>query len=108
MEGDRMPFEGGCTIVASLRQRRVQYCIRKSLDSAGRVERQAGEWTGDKESQTEGLKNQAEGKVEKVWGDVKDAANRAKDDVKTTNKREVEGENETRNRGEEEKEDEVA
>jgi hypothetical protein len=35
-----MSFEGGCTIVADLRRRRISYCIRKSLHSSSRLQRQ--------------------------------------------------------------------
>ena len=46
----------------------------KIKDVAGRVERQVGEWTGDKEKQVHGAAKQVEGKVENTWGKVKDAA----------------------------------
>src|SRR5690348_18161470 len=36
----------------------------KAKDVAGRVQRQAGEWTGDEESQAEGAAKQVEGKVQ--------------------------------------------
>ena len=51
----------------------------KVKDIAGRVERQAGEWTGDAETQVKGAVKQAEGKVQNAWGKAKDAA---KDTVK--------------------------
>ena len=35
-----MPFEGGCTIVADLRRLAIRYCIRKSVTSANREQRQ--------------------------------------------------------------------
>jgi uncharacterized protein YjbJ (UPF0337 family) len=44
----------------------------KVKDIAGRAERQAGEWTGNKRAQAEGTKKQAEGKVQNAWGKVKD------------------------------------
>jgi uncharacterized protein YjbJ (UPF0337 family) len=44
----------------------------KAKDIAGRVERQAGEWTGDEEHQVKGAAKQAEGKVQNTWGKVKD------------------------------------
>lgn len=53
----------------------------KAKDIAGRVERQAGEWTGDKDLQSEGAKDQAKGKVQNTWGKVKDAARDAKEDM---------------------------
>jgi uncharacterized protein YjbJ (UPF0337 family) len=45
----------------------------KVKDIAGRVERQAGEWTGDKEAQVKGAAKQVEGKVQNAWGKAKDA-----------------------------------
>ncbi len=54
----------------------------KMKDVAGRVERQAGEWTGDKDLQTEGTKDQAKGKAQNTFGKVKDAARDIKDDLK--------------------------
>jgi len=44
----------------------------KAKDIAGRVERQVGEWTGDKDAQAEGTGNQAEGKVQNTFGKAKD------------------------------------
>ncbi len=54
----------------------------KVKDVAGRVERQVGEWTGDKEAQAHGAAKQAEGKVQNTWGKVKDAARSATSDTK--------------------------
>jgi len=45
----------------------------KTKDIAGRVERQVGEWTGDKEAQAEGAAKQVEGKIQNAWGKAKDA-----------------------------------
>ena len=45
----------------------------KVKDVAGRVERQVGEWTGDKEKQVHGAVKQVEGKVQNAWGNAKDA-----------------------------------
>jgi uncharacterized protein YjbJ (UPF0337 family) len=45
----------------------------KVKDIAGRVERQIGEWTGDKEAQVKGAAKQVEGKVQNAWGKAKDA-----------------------------------
>jgi uncharacterized protein YjbJ (UPF0337 family) len=56
----------------------------KVKDIAGRVERQAGEWTGDTETQVKGTAKQAEGKVQNAWGQAKDATKKAADDAKTT------------------------
>ena len=53
----------------------------KMDDVAGRVKRQAGEWTGDKDLQAEGTKDQAKGKAESTFGKVKDAARDIKDDL---------------------------
>lgn len=43
-------------------------------DAMGRAKRQAGEWTGDLNKQMEGAGQQVKGKVEKAWGNMKDAA----------------------------------
>ena len=53
----------------------------KAKDVAGRVQRQAGEWTGDEENQAEGAAKQAEGKVQNAWGKIKDAGRKAADDA---------------------------
>jgi uncharacterized protein YjbJ (UPF0337 family) len=53
----------------------------KAKDVAGRVQRQAGEWTGDEENQAEGAAKQVEGKVQNAWGKVKDAGRKAADDA---------------------------
>ena len=45
----------------------------KAKDIAGRVERQVGEWTGDKDAQVKGAAKQVEGKVQNAWGQAKDA-----------------------------------
>jgi uncharacterized protein YjbJ (UPF0337 family) len=57
----------------------------KAKDIAGRVQRQAGEWTGDEENQAKGAARQVEGKVQNAFGKVKDA-------VKKSNEREAERE----------------
>ena len=49
----------------------------KVKDVAGRIERQAGEWTGNSKTQADGAVKQVEGKVQKAWGDVKDAGEKA-------------------------------
>ena len=54
----------------------------KAKDVAGRVQRQAGEWTGDEENQAEGAAKQVEGKVQNAWGQAKDAGRKAADDAK--------------------------
>lgn len=43
-------------------------------DATGRAKRQVGEWTGDTNAQVEGTMQQAKGKAQKAWGNVKDAA----------------------------------
>ena len=43
-------------------------------DAAGRAKRQVGEWTGDTKTQVEGATQQVKGKLEKAWGNAKDAA----------------------------------
>lgn len=79
----------------------------KIKDVAGRVERQAGEWTGDKEKQAHGAAKQVEGKVQNAWGDVKEAGKKAAaDSAQKTNAPadvsdesiETEDENNTRSR----------
>jgi len=45
----------------------------KVKDIAGRVQRQAGEWTDDPENQAKGAAKQVEGKVQNAWGKTKDA-----------------------------------
>ncbi len=45
----------------------------KVKDIAGRIERQAGEWTGDPKKQVKGTAKQAEGKLQNTLGRVKDA-----------------------------------
>lgn len=51
----------------------------KVKDVTGRIERQAGEWTGDKEKQVHGALKQVEGKMQNAWGDAKDAGKKAID-----------------------------
>jgi|GraSoiStandDraft_24_1057298.scaffolds.fasta_scaffold63459_3 uncharacterized protein YjbJ (UPF0337 family) len=51
----------------------------KVKDIAGRVQRQAGEWSDDPEQQLKGTAKQAEGKVQNAWGKGKDAAKDAAD-----------------------------
>jgi uncharacterized protein YjbJ (UPF0337 family) len=51
----------------------------KVKDVAGRIERQAGEWTGDKEKQAHGALKQVEGKLQNAWGNTKEAGKRAVD-----------------------------
>ena len=57
----------------------------KAKDVAGRVERQVGEWTGDKDAQAEGAGKQVEGKIQNAWGKTKDAVRDAADKLKKDN-----------------------
>ena len=60
-------------------------------DAAGRAKRQVGEWTGDTGTQADGAAQQVKGKVEKAWGNVKDAAR----DAGNRSDRDVAGERDT-------------
>jgi uncharacterized protein YjbJ (UPF0337 family) len=55
----------------------------KVKDVAGRIERQAGEWTGDKEKQAHGALKQVEGKLQNAWGNTKEAGKRVDDKGRT-------------------------
>ena len=65
----------------------------KAKDIAGRVERQAGEWTGNEELQVKGTAKQAEGKVQNAFGKAKDAL-RKPGSSDTEAERDAESENE--------------
>ena len=54
----------------------------KAKDVAGRVERQAGEWTGNDDMQVEGTRKQVEGKIQNTAGKIKDAGRDAVDRLK--------------------------
>jgi uncharacterized protein YjbJ (UPF0337 family) len=54
----------------------------KMKDIKGRIERQVGEWTGDKDAQAEGIKDQIKGKVQNAFGKIKDAGRDAVDTSK--------------------------
>ena len=54
----------------------------KAKDGGGRIERQAGEWTGDPTKQVEGAAKQIEGKIQNAVGKVKDAVKKGKDSPK--------------------------
>jgi uncharacterized protein YjbJ (UPF0337 family) len=56
----------------------------KAKDIAGRVERQAGEWTGDTEAQVKGAMKQAEGKAQNAWGKAKDAVKKTNESSHTS------------------------
>lgn len=60
----------------------------KANDIRGRVERQAGEWTGDTESQIKGAGDQLKGKVQQGVGKMKDEGNRALRDLRHRDERE--------------------
>jgi uncharacterized protein YjbJ (UPF0337 family) len=49
----------------------------KMKDVAGRVERQAGEWTDNEKMQVQGTAKQAEGKIQNAVGKLKDAGKAA-------------------------------
>jgi len=51
-------------------------------DIAGKAQEKAGELTGSEKQQLKGLKNQAEGKIQKGVGDVKDAFDKANEATK--------------------------
>ena len=61
-------------------------------DAVGRAKRQAGEWTGDTGTQTDGAAQQVKGKIEKAWGNVKDAAHDARTDADRERQRNIEAE----------------
>jgi uncharacterized protein YjbJ (UPF0337 family) len=50
-------------------------------DVKGRIKRQAGEWTGDEQTQAEGALDQAEGKTQNAVGQAKDAGRKAVRDL---------------------------
>jgi uncharacterized protein YjbJ (UPF0337 family) len=54
----------------------------KLKDTAGRIERQAGEWAGDPKTQVKGAAKQVEGKVQNALGKAKDAIKKDNDDTK--------------------------
>jgi len=62
----------------------------KVKDIAGRVQRQAGEWTGDTKDQAEGAAEQVEGKVQNAWGKVKDAVKKPGSGSQTDEEEEIE------------------
>lgn len=58
----------------------------KVKDVAGRIERQAGEWTGDPKKQAQGTAKQVEGKLQNTLGKVKDASKKAAESIKISPK----------------------
>ena len=66
-------------------------CVKGAInEAAGRVKRQAGEWTGNTDAQVEGAVQQIKGKTQKIVGAIKDAARNAKNDVERERAREDE------------------
>ena len=59
-------------------------------DAAGRAKRQVGEWTGDTGTQAEWAAQRVKGKVQKAWGNVKDAASDASQSAHEETERERE------------------
>lgn len=60
----------------------------KAKEVGGRVKRQAGEWTGNEETQAEGATDEVTGKVQQTWGKVKEGAKDAADELnKNSNKK---------------------
>ena len=53
----------------------------KTNDIKGRAKRQAGEWTGDKDLEKEGTKDQVEGKAQNTLGKAKDFGRDVKKDA---------------------------
>lgn len=53
----------------------------KMNDIKGRVERQGSEWTDDKEGMAKGTADQVKGKIQKGIGDLKDEAEKAREDM---------------------------
>ena len=52
--------------------------VKGTMDDAeGRVKRQAGEWTGDTNTQVDGAAQQVKGKAEKAWGNAREAVRNA-------------------------------
>jgi uncharacterized protein YjbJ (UPF0337 family) len=67
--------------------------VKGTIDDAlGRAKRQTGEWTGDTKTQAEGVAQQVKGKLEKAWGNVKDAARDARTDADRERQRNIEAE----------------
>lgn len=60
----------------------------KGNEIKGRVQRQAGEWTGDTESQVKGAGNEIKGKLQQGVGKLKDAGDRAMRDIRNRGERE--------------------
>jgi uncharacterized protein YjbJ (UPF0337 family) len=63
-------------------------------DAAGRAKRQVGEWTGDTNTQVEGAAQQVKGKLQKAWGNAKDAARETKSEAQSEAERQREADRE--------------
>jgi uncharacterized protein YjbJ (UPF0337 family) len=63
---------------------------------AGRAKRQAGEWTGDGETQGEGAAQEIKGNVQNAWGNAKEAVNDKVDEAKAQHEEKKEIEREQR------------
>jgi uncharacterized protein YjbJ (UPF0337 family) len=61
----------------------------KLTDMGGRLKRQTGEWTGDKDLQAEGAGEQVKGKTQNVVGKVKDAGRDAVRNIRDKDKETV-------------------
>jgi len=72
----------------------------KMEDIGGRAKRQAGEWTGDKKTQAEGLAEQAKGKSREAVGKLKDAARQAAEDLRRQKEKQQELDRENRDKDE--------
>ena len=55
---------------------------------AGRAKRQAGEWTGDGETQVEGAAQEIKGKVQNAWGNAKEAVKDETNEGRSPSRRE--------------------
>jgi uncharacterized protein YjbJ (UPF0337 family) len=71
----------------------------KAKDIKGRVERQAGEWTGNKEAQMKGAADQVKGKMQSGVGKMKDAGNKMMHDLQRAKAAKDEERSEERPRG---------
>jgi uncharacterized protein YjbJ (UPF0337 family) len=68
----------------------------KAKDIAGRVERQAGEWTDSEKHQVKGIGKQAEGKVQHAFGKAKESMRKEADKAKHRDEARREDEDEDR------------
>ena len=67
--------------------------VKGKMDEvAGRAKRQAGEWTGDTQSQGEGAAQEIKGRAENAWGKVKDAGRKMKRDMDHQDRDEIDRE----------------